>query len=241
MSTRTQNRRDTAANWTANNPTLSDGEIGFETDTGLFKIGANNTAWTSLAYAQVAGPTGLTGEVGLKGDPGDNGAPGDNGLSAYEIWLNLGNSGSEQDFIDSLAGEDGVAGENGSAGAPGMDGLDGVDGVDGTFATAQTISSDITADTYTLSTSDAGKLLVFSRATQIMITIPTHADDPIPVGTRIDILQKGIGQVLVHPIPTPVSILSSSGTYTRVQYSGATLIKITTNSWSLVGDLTDNA
>ena len=131
MSTRIQNRRDTAANWTANNPTLSDGEIGFETDTGLFKIGANNTAWTSLAYAQVAGPTGLTGEVGLKGDPGDNGAPGDNGLSAYEIWLNLGNSGSEQDFIDSLAGEDGVAGVDGLNGAPGAPGEPGADGQDG--------------------------------------------------------------------------------------------------------------
>ena len=74
-----------------------------------------------------------------------------------------------------------------------------------------------------------------------MITIPTHADDPIPVGTRIDILQKGTGQVVVHPIPTPVSVLSSSGLYTRIQYSGATLIKIATNYWSLVGDLTDTA
>ena len=40
-----QVRRDTAANWTNSNPTLSDGEIGFETDTGKFKIGNNSTAW----------------------------------------------------------------------------------------------------------------------------------------------------------------------------------------------------
>jgi hypothetical protein len=58
MATKIQVRRDTAANWTANDPTLSDGEIGFETDTGLFKIGKSNTAWTSLDYAQVAGPDG---------------------------------------------------------------------------------------------------------------------------------------------------------------------------------------
>lgn len=48
-----QFRRDTAANWTAANPTLLDGELGFETDTGKAKIGDGTTAWTSLAYAAV--------------------------------------------------------------------------------------------------------------------------------------------------------------------------------------------
>jgi hypothetical protein len=133
-----QVRRDTAANWTSNNPILATGELGFETDTGLFKIGRNDTDWTSLAYAQVAGPTGPegavgpVGEVGLTGAPGENGmngAPGDNGLSAYEIWLNLGNSGSEQDFIDSLAGEDGVAGVDGLNGANGAAGAAGANGL----------------------------------------------------------------------------------------------------------------
>jgi hypothetical protein len=135
MATRIQNRRDTAANWTTNNPTLADGEIGFETDTGLFKIGANNTVWTSLSYAQVAGPAGPVGEVGPVGAVGEQGAPGINGangengingLSAYEIWINQGNSGTEQDFIDSLAGEDGVAGVDGLNGANGAAGANGL-------------------------------------------------------------------------------------------------------------------
>jgi hypothetical protein len=63
MATRIQNRRDTAENWTNNNPTLADGEIGFETDTGKFKIGKSNTAWTSLQYAQVAGDDGLSYDI----------------------------------------------------------------------------------------------------------------------------------------------------------------------------------
>ena len=46
-----QVRRDTAANWTSVNPTLAAGEMGFETDTGKFKIGTGSTAWTSLSYA----------------------------------------------------------------------------------------------------------------------------------------------------------------------------------------------
>jgi len=48
--TRIQVRRDTAANWTSVNPLLGDGEIGFETDTGKYKIGDNSNQWTSLAY-----------------------------------------------------------------------------------------------------------------------------------------------------------------------------------------------
>jgi len=45
-----RHRRDTAANWTANNPVLEAGQIGYETDTRRFKFGNGSTAWTSLAY-----------------------------------------------------------------------------------------------------------------------------------------------------------------------------------------------
>ena len=37
---------------------------------------------------------------GVKGEQGDTGATGDNGLSAYELWLEDGNTGSLQDFFD---------------------------------------------------------------------------------------------------------------------------------------------
>lgn len=50
MSIQIQSRRDTAANWTSGNPTLANGELGLETDTGLWKVGNGSTAWTSLAY-----------------------------------------------------------------------------------------------------------------------------------------------------------------------------------------------
>ena len=47
-------RRDTAANWTSTNPTLAQGEPGYETDTGKLKIGNGSTAWNSLAYQAAA-------------------------------------------------------------------------------------------------------------------------------------------------------------------------------------------
>ena len=40
-----------------------------------------------------------------------SGVQGIDGKSAYEIWLDLGNIGTEQDFIDSLIGDDGDPGD----------------------------------------------------------------------------------------------------------------------------------
>lgn len=44
-------RRDTASNWTSNDPTLAAGELGLETDTASIKIGDGSTAWSELPYS----------------------------------------------------------------------------------------------------------------------------------------------------------------------------------------------
>ena len=64
-----QLRRDTAANWTSEDPTLAAGEMGFETDTGKFKIGTGSTAWNSLLYAVTPTQT-FTYKVGDTGPGG---------------------------------------------------------------------------------------------------------------------------------------------------------------------------
>jgi citrate lyase gamma subunit len=50
MATRMQQRRGTAAQWTAANPILAAGEIGFETDTSKFKMGNGSSTWENLQY-----------------------------------------------------------------------------------------------------------------------------------------------------------------------------------------------
>ena len=60
MADKIQIRRDTAANWTSANPTLAQGELGLETDTGQLKAGTGTTAWTSLGYYTLAGFTDPT-------------------------------------------------------------------------------------------------------------------------------------------------------------------------------------
>lgn len=43
INSRIQLKNDTAAFWTSSNPILLNGEIGFENDTGRFKVGDGTT------------------------------------------------------------------------------------------------------------------------------------------------------------------------------------------------------
>lgn len=62
------------------------------------------------------GPAGADGTIGYIGNDGRRGPDGEAGASAYQLWLDAGNIGTEQDFLDSLVG---------SAGADGIDGVGG--------------------------------------------------------------------------------------------------------------------
>lgn len=42
------------------------------------------------------------------------GGAGADGASAYQIWIDAGNVGTEQDFLDSLVGADGADGADGT-------------------------------------------------------------------------------------------------------------------------------
>ena len=62
-------RRDTASNWTSNNPTLLAGEWGIESDTKKFKIGDGSTAWQSLDYVPIPDTNRLlTGNLTVGGN-----------------------------------------------------------------------------------------------------------------------------------------------------------------------------
>jgi hypothetical protein len=50
MATKIQLRRGTASSWNISNPILSNGELGYETDTNKFKIGNGVSTWSSLVY-----------------------------------------------------------------------------------------------------------------------------------------------------------------------------------------------
>ena len=66
-------------------------------------IGANGADGAAGADG-MDGAEGLQGEPGATGPAGPSGVDGAPGLSAYEIWLGLGNSGTEEDFLAALSG-----------------------------------------------------------------------------------------------------------------------------------------
>lgn len=74
------------------------------------------------------GEPGRDGSVGPQGETGQDGAP---GKSAYATWLDLGNRGTEEDFIKSLKGATGETGAQGPAGEKGEQGLKGDTGAPG--------------------------------------------------------------------------------------------------------------
>lgn len=61
MAWQIQQRRGTAADWTATNPVLAQGEIGYETDKNRMKLGDGTSTWTNLPY--------FTGSVGFAAVP----------------------------------------------------------------------------------------------------------------------------------------------------------------------------
>ena len=73
----------------------------------------------------IQGETGATGPQGEKGETGAQGATGATGKSAYQSWLDQGNTGTEADFIASLKGETGAKGDTGATGATGPQGAKG--------------------------------------------------------------------------------------------------------------------
>lgn len=108
------------------------------------------------------------------------GAVGKDGLSAYEIWLQQGNEGTEAEFLESLKGEDGADGENGLSAyeiwlqqgnegseadflesLKGEDGATGQNGEDGASITVvSVIESDIDSGENIITFSDGNTLTV---------------------------------------------------------------------------------
>ena len=81
-----QFKRGSATAFRLQNPILLEGQPAWEIDTYRLKIGDGETRYNKLPYI---------------------GYDAKNGKSAYELWLEAGNSGTEQEYLDSLKGKDG--------------------------------------------------------------------------------------------------------------------------------------
>lgn len=98
--------------------------------------------------------------------------------------------------------------------------------------------SDISASR-PLALSDVGKTIKVDSASDVTLTIPLNSTTPFIVGQRLDIIRYGSGNVTIAGETVGVTINSkNSNKKISARYSGCTLIKIDTNTWILIGDLT---
>ena len=104
-------------------------------------------------------------------------------------------------------------------------------------ATAMIAINAQTGTTYTTVLADDGKLITCSNASAIALTIPPNSSVAYGIGTQINIAQLGAGQVTITA--SAGVTLNSSGTKLKLkdQYAVATCVKIDTNEWIALGNL----
>ena len=104
------------------------------------------------------------------------------------------------------------------------------------IAAAQTVDINAqTGTTYTLVVGDASKAVECSNASAITLTVPPNASVAFAVGTVIEVLQVGAGQVTLAP-GSGVTLNAANGLKTSKQWSAVTLRKRATNDWLVAGD-----
>jgi hypothetical protein len=97
-----------------------------------------------------------------------------------------------------------------------------------------------TGTSYTFVLDDAGKFITANNSSAITVTIPPSGDVAYPVGSQLNIIQKGTGQVTFAQ-GSGVTINSTGATATapklRVRYSSATAVYEGSDVWYVVGDI----
>lgn len=189
--------------------------------------GATGPAGVTGATGPV-GPTGVTGATGPAGatGAGTTGATGPTGVTGP-----TGPSGGPT----GATGPTGVTGPTGPAGVTGPTGpvgATGVTGPTGPSSTPQTITAQTTS--FALSLADAETLITLAGT--FNVTVPTNVSEAFPVGTHIDfwLLSGTVTFVAAGGVT-----IESEGTLLNIatQYTAATLTKLATNTWALVGKL----
>jgi hypothetical protein len=101
------------------------------------------------------------------------------------------------------------------------------------------VQADITAD-YTAVIADSYQVLdSMNKATAIAYKIPTNASVAFPIGSVLNILNKGAGTCTISATTSGTTTILSAGATaaapTLGQYKIAACIKVATDTWYVVG------
>jgi hypothetical protein len=113
---------------------------------------------------------------------------------------------------------------------------------DGTTQTTAGVPSITTISgktaSYALSSlAERDTIIEINNAAATTLTIPADSSVNFPVGTTLDIIQTGAGQITVAGA-VGVTVNATPGLKLRTQWSSATLLKRAANTWLVYGDLT---
>ena len=104
-------------------------------------------------------------------------------------------------------------------------------------ATAMVALNAQTGTTYTTVLADDGKLVTCDNGSPIALTIPPSSSVNYGIGTQINIMQLGAGQVTITAGAGVTLRSAGSKLKTSAQYAVATCCKIDTDTWVVVGNL----
>ena len=90
-----------------------------------------------------------------------------------------------------------------------------------------------TGTSYTLVLADGGKLVTFSNAAAVSLTVPTNASVAFPTGVRIKLTNKGAGTVTVAGAG---GVTLNGNQLTMAENRSAMLYKLDTNTWVMTAD-----
>ena len=247
--TQIQVRRGTAAQWTSANPTLAAGEWGYETDTNKVKIGNGSTAWNSLGYQGAGDIEGVTAGTGLSGG-GTSGTVTVSIDTLVTADLTTAQTLTNKTLTSPIVTTPTLTLSTSTSTTEGRLAWDSTNDkiIVGDGSTAREFASSTlafnaqTGTTYTFVLTDKDKLVTASNASAQTYSIPTNASVAYPIGTQINIIQIGAGQVTINAVTSGTTTISSTGATAtapklRSQYSSATCIKANTDLWYVIGDI----
>lgn len=94
-----------------------------------------------------------------------------------------------------------------------------------------------TGTTYTLVLTDSSRLVTLSNTGAITATVPPNSSVAFPTGSQVNLMQLGAGQVTVAAGSGVTLRSAGSLVKTSAQYAVATLVKIASDEWVLLGNL----
>lgn len=89
---------------------------------------------------------------------------------------------------------------------------------------------------YTAALADVGKLVEMDNGSSNTLTIPLNSTTAFPVGSQFVVVQTGSGQTTIAGA-VGVTINATPGLKLRAQWSSATIVKRSTDTWVAFGDL----